>query len=98
MRSPSERLLARLRAQGVEIPDGARIQRTYAGRCQREAGAWSWSVVNADGGDLRQRLGSQWPVGVLLGAPRLIVSRSHRDLGWDVDPEPLPLLRVSGAR
>lgn len=59
-----ERLIARLREMGVEIPDGAQLRRTYAGRHQRSAGAWSWYLVDADGHELH--IGSQISVTDLL--------------------------------
>jgi hypothetical protein len=93
--TPSARLLARLRAQGVQVPEGAQIRRTYAGRCQREAGAWSWFVLNPDGSETIGGLGGYHPVGVLLRAPRLRVTRELNG-SWSVDPDPL-LLHHSGA-
>jgi hypothetical protein len=38
----AERLVARLRQEGVAIPDGWILRRTYAGQHQRACGAWSW--------------------------------------------------------
>jgi hypothetical protein len=93
--TPSERLLERLRAQGVEIPKGSRIHRTYANGSARTAGAWSWFILGPDGQSLGPHgrdLGSYYPVKVCLRALRLVVSEEHRDLGLNIDPDPLPAL------
>ena len=43
------RLVEMLRREGVDIPDDWRFRRVYAGRSQRLAGAWSWSLENHAG-------------------------------------------------
>ena len=80
--TPSERLLARLTAMGVPLPEGAEIRRTYAGWLQRRHGAWSWAVDPSVGA---WTVGSQWPVTHLLRARRLVVSRAGTQADWDVD-------------
>lgn len=82
MPTPSERLLIRLRDMGLEIPDDARLRRTYAGYWQRAAGAWSWCLEDADGIELG--IGSQYPVTSLRG--RIIVLRLWNDRDLHVDP------------
>ena len=72
--TPSERLLGRLRKMGLDIPEGAQVRRTYAGALQRNVGAWSWFLLNADGSELR--IGSQYPVSELLRG-RLHASQAH---------------------
>lgn len=72
--TPSEKMLARLTAMGVPIPDGAVIRRTYAGRLQRRAGAWSWYVdpePRIPGAGLG--LGGFEPLGELLRVDWLVV-------------------------
>lgn len=75
--TPSERLMARLRAMGVDIPEGSTLQRTYAGYWQRKGGAWSWFLLSPDGRDF---LGSYFPVKTLLRT-RLNVTQGHRHEG-----------------
>lgn len=93
--TPSVRLLARLRAMGLTIPEGYCIGRTYAGAVQRRDGAWSWSTQppRGDDGIGVPDVGSQFPVGTLLSAERLIAVHRHGDwsgawhvLPWDGDP------------
>lgn len=70
---PSDRLIRWLRHLGHEIPDGSVIRRTYAGRVQREAGAWSWTLL---GPDAKELIGGYVPVTTLLKAHHLRVTRS----------------------
>lgn len=71
-----ERLLTRLRRMGLDIPEGSAVRRTYAGKHQRAAGAWSWYLVDPTGRE--SRVGSQYPVGRLLGT-HMAASRGHRE-------------------
>lgn len=82
-RTPSERLLERLTAMGIEIAPGARIERTYAGYWQRRQGAWVWRMIPADGGAW---VGSLYPVTTLVGLPRLGASLSTLAAEWSVFP------------
>lgn len=56
-----------VRGLGYEAPDvleiDVEITRTYAGRHQRSAGAWSWSLLAPNGYDafFPTAVGSQWP-------------------------------------
>lgn len=88
--TPSARLLARLRAMGLTIPEGYCIGRTYAGAWQRRDGAWSWSTQppRGDDGIGVPYVGSQFPVGTLLSADRLIAVHRYGD--WDGDWHVLP--------
>ena len=43
----SERLIAKLRSQGVTIPDGAKFRRLYPGHWQRSSGHWVWTIEGA---------------------------------------------------
>lgn len=74
-KSVQQRLIERLRRVGVDLPDGVTLCRTWAGYWQRSEGAWSWTAVGPDGhGELN--IGSQWPMKLLLAAPRLDTSIS----------------------
>jgi hypothetical protein len=65
--TPGERLIARLRTEhGIDLPDGTRVQRTYAGYWQKAGGAWAWLLVDTEGRMLRPSIGSPWPVTRLL--------------------------------
>lgn len=73
---PGDRLIQRLRTEnGLEVPEGTHVRRTYAGRAQREAGAWVWRLHLPDGRWVQPMVGSQWPVTDLLKFPRLVISR-----------------------
>ncbi len=63
------RLLARLRTAGLDIPKGAIIRQTRAGRHQIAAGAYRWQVETEDGKPLP--IGSDLTVAELLTAPRI---------------------------
>jgi hypothetical protein len=77
-------MLARLRAMGMDVPVGAYIRRVYASPADRNAGAWSWAVMKADGNEAR--VGSQYSIGELLRG-RLVASRGWAyDDDWDIDP------------
>lgn len=69
----SDRLLARLREIGVDLPEGARLVHVHPSPAMRNAGAWSWAALGPDGNDLR--IGSQYPMAELLRAESLDVSR-----------------------
>lgn len=70
--SPGDRLIARLRAEnGLSLPQGARVARTYASGADRTVGAWSWLLVDADDRPIEPVTGSQWRVGDLLRFPAL---------------------------
>lgn len=67
-------------------PARARIRRTYAGHHQRSEGAWSWELLDENGGFFKgQGIGSQWPATVVAKAERLEVSVSISGM-WDIIP------------
>jgi hypothetical protein len=75
--SVQARLIARLRAEGLDLPDGVRLERTHASESQRVQGAWSWAAVGPDGLPLYEQggsVGSQHPMGVLLAADQIFIS------------------------
>lgn len=45
-----DRLVDRLRDEGHDIPRDLAFHRTYAGRVQRERGAWSWFATGGPRG------------------------------------------------
>lgn len=77
--NPTEHLLERLKAMGLQVPQGAEIRRTYVGRWQRAAGAWSWCVHPTAGS---AGIGSHYPVTALLRT-RLVASC---DGDWHIFP------------
>lgn len=84
--TPSQRLLARLKAMGVPIEDGAIITRTHAGYWQRRQGAWSWRVEQPDYRLPQQIVGSHYPVTDLVRAPRLVATRDEVTGDCSIDP------------
>ena len=83
MPTPSEKMLTRLRAMGLDIPDGSVVQRTHAGYWQRRAGAWSWSVFNPERPDIN--VGSTWPLSILLRRP-MVITQSRKGEQLNIDP------------
>jgi hypothetical protein len=84
--TPSQRLLARLKAMGVPIEDGALIARTYAGYWQRKQGSWSWLVEQPEHRLPRQMVGSHYPVTDLVRAPRLVATWDRVTGDCSIDP------------
>jgi hypothetical protein len=85
----SERLIARLREIGLDLPAGTRLVRVNPSPSMRNAGAWSWAALGPDGYDLR--IGSQYPMTELLRAESLDVSRvgtSVTDPDVEITPTP----------
>lgn len=75
----SERLLERLRREGIVPAEGAvEIARTDASRSQKEYGAWTWAAYWGEGMRQDQCAGSKWTMAVCLAAPRLEVHQ-HRE-------------------
>jgi hypothetical protein len=71
--TPTQRLFKRLGEEcQFEIPEGATLHRTYAGRLQRQTGAWSWFILSAEG---RELCGSCCSVTQLVRAPHLVIDR-----------------------
>lgn len=60
MAKPSDRLIARLIAEGHIEPGEYRVERTYARFWQRREGAFSWDLVTAD--EQHANVGSQYSV------------------------------------
>lgn len=92
MATPSERLLDRLRALGLAIPEDAHIARTYAGVNMLSQGAWRWRIDPASGADYRtipaNGVGSHTTVTTLLRGP-ITAAYSSGVYGsgeWCVDP------------
>ena len=77
----SERLLRRLRAEGIVPAEGdVEIRRTDASRSQKEYGAWTWHAYWGESHRQDQSAGSKWTMAVCLAAPRLETHR-HRETG-----------------
>ena len=86
--SKREKMLAKIRELGIEVPGDAKIARTYAGSNQRSCGAWSWMTFSS----LRPTFscGSQRPITDVLAAPKIAVSTDQ--FGFiHLDPDPLPV-------
>ncbi|SRR5216683_1167076 len=74
--SVHDRLLARLRAAGLHLPDGTVLLTLHTGRIQRSQGAWSWAAQGPGGRALPVPVGSQWPMHSLISHEWLIITRS----------------------
>jgi len=70
----SERLIKRLRAMGMDVPDASTLQRTHAGISMRQRGAWSWSLIAPGGHEL---CGSYHPATGLLRSNMVVVTGEH---------------------
>ena len=79
----SEKMIKLLRDKGIELPEDARIQRTYAGHEQKSAGALCWYVLS-ETGIIYPSIGGAEPITDLLKCPNLIIGkcdeRPHRDI------------------
>lgn len=75
-RTLSERLLTRLRKEGI-VPAGKVVymRRANASGSMRVNGAWSW-FAEWDESRPEQTAGSQWPMADCLAAPYLHASRN----------------------
>lgn len=102
----SERLIARLRREGADLPPCTELYRTNRNR-QTGIGAWSWFAYcphALDGGPEHDRhadlhYGSHWPMRMLLAAPALIFTRQDwGDICVDPVPEPRELYRQDMGR
>jgi hypothetical protein len=95
----SERLLARLTAMGLEMPEGTRLVRTNASRSARANGAWVWRAEDPTGWfalpvwyrDRQGGVGSIWPMLTLLQNPRLTLVCPH---SGDISVWPSPFGEV----
>lgn len=83
-KTPSERLLDRLKVMGVPVEDDATIQRTYAGYWMRREGAWVWHT--GPFGDRHLMAGSVHTVTDLVRAPRLCADLSRHSPEWSIYP------------
>jgi hypothetical protein len=83
--TPSQRLIARLRAMGLPLADDTTLARTHAGYWQRKGGAWSW-MLWSDTDSAMTKYGSQHTVTALLREPRLVATFERRSGMWHVDP------------
>lgn len=97
--TPAQLLIARIRQMGFQLPgDGDyRLDRTYAGRYQRKAGAWAWFLVPPEDAPQRHALlnilGSQWPITALVAAAGIEISYNKYTRTWDADPGSADVLR-----
>lgn len=72
--TPVARLIARLSSIVDGVPPDLEFRRTYAGRVQREAGAWSWTISSGRS----DVFASFSPVHELLRADRLALCPARR--------------------
>lgn len=83
-RTPTQHLLHRLSDEaGGDVPEGTTVHRTYAGRLQRQAGAWSWFALRPDG---REVCGSHYSVVALLKAKSLTATFDPDSGSICIDP------------
>lgn len=82
--TPSERLLERLKTMSIPIADDAGIERTYAGRAMRSAGAWVWR--HGPVGDQHVMVGSRLPITELIRHGQLCAVRSPHAPEWSIWP------------
>ncbi|MFF8656790.1 hypothetical protein [Streptomyces huasconensis] len=91
----AERLIARLREIGLDLPEGSRLVRVYPSPAMRNEGAWSWSAMGPDGRELL--IGSQYPMAELLGAERLDTMQiTSSAVGKDTEVFPAAACRGCG--
>lgn len=82
----SEKLIARIRALGVQLPDDVQVRRVYPSAASRNAGAWSWSLCS-DQHPYDLKIGSQYAVARLVRAGVAIeISAPDRTGDRHIDP------------
>ena len=87
----AERMLKRLREllepEGITLPEGTVLRRSYAGHWQRSEGAWSWFAFHPKGAPLitgsERDIGSNYPMGVVLRCDAVRVGRTQFALHLD---------------
>lgn len=77
----SDRLIARLRKIGLDLPEGTQLVRVMPSGAMRNEGAWSWAAIGPTGAELR--IGSQFSMSDLIAAPALVVSSIDSGPGHD---------------
>lgn len=83
MSSSVERLVDRLHDElGLDFPAGWEFVSLRTGKHQKSAGAWSWVIYRRG----EREIGSQYTVGKLLAADRLVVSHER---GGDIVIDPV---------
>ena len=91
----ARRLWRRLAPLGLKAlcdETDACILRTYAGPHQRSLGAWSWELVNTDGGQAAAfGVGSRWPAKICAQAESLTVETAA-DGGAELIPDKPPAM------
>ena len=85
----SSKLIKRLKALGLNIPEGTYISRTKAGRNQKAAGAWSWNLCHADSSHAGlTNIGSCYTVRDCVRAKQLEIIKD-KGMGIEIVPEDL---------
>jgi hypothetical protein len=79
----SDRMLQRLRDEGLDVPEGSTLHRTYASSANRRNGAWSWFALAPDGSELG--IGSQHAMKFLLELSKWEISQGINGDTW-IDP------------
>ena len=82
-------VVAHLRQIGFDLPDSVYCKRTFAGRHQRDSGAWSWGLWAPSGVHCPQ-IGSQWPLAEVAAAARrgtLACDHDAHTGDWHLTPE-----------
>lgn len=81
--TPAQRLIRRLRAAGLALPDDVVLTRLYRRREYGDDVAWAWMLTGTGmEGYGRGAVGSPQPVRDLLAYPRLFAQRQQGD--WEV--------------
>ena len=81
---PSDRLIQKIRDNGHALPEGTELHRTNASRASRNAGAWSWFAMDANGSELH--IGSITPISELLKVDITITKEGGICTDYQVDP------------
>lgn len=77
----TKKLIRRLREMGFNIPEGTTVQRTYAGRHQRSAGAYSWTFQHIDSKYFGVgNIGSMYLIKDLARAKKICVYKHDGDI------------------
>jgi hypothetical protein len=81
-----ERMLRRMRAEGVDLPEDTELVRIYAGWAMKSRGCWSWFAHSPS--DAHVNIGSHYTMTELLRMKRWLITTDRDTRDTSIDPFP----------
>lgn len=81
-----ERLLRRMRDEGVDLPADTELVRIYAGWAMKSRGCWSWFAFSPS--DPRLNIGSHYTMTELLRMKHWLITKDDDTGDTCIDPSP----------